>query len=124
MRTAKITLNNKEYLLCFSTRVIRSCAERYGSVDGIDAALSEGDQLKKLDESIWLLSAMLDGGARYAKLNGIDNPPAPTFDDLYDICDISDFSNLKSKIQETITNGKEASVNIEASKNVIATPTA
>jgi hypothetical protein len=123
MRTTTVKINGKEYLLCFSTRVIRACSERYGDMNGINTALSEGNQLKALDEALWLLATMIDAGARYAKINGIDNPPAPTLEDLYDICDISDFANLREIIQATITDGMKASVSIEAPKNAKTTPT-
>ena len=33
MRTAKIEINKKEYLLCFSARVMRDCSERYGNAE-------------------------------------------------------------------------------------------
>lgn len=123
MRTAKIKLNGNEYLMCFSTRVVRVCTERYGDIDKIGEVLKDAEPLKALDEALWLLSTMLDGGARYAKLNNIENPTAPTFDELYDICDMSDLVGLKEKIQETITGGSKPSVAIESQKNAVATPT-
>ena len=124
MRTATIKLNGKEYLMCFSTRVVRACTERYGDINKIGEALKDAEPLKALDESLWMLSAMMDGGARYAKLNNIENPTAPTLDELYDICDMSDLADLKIKIQETITDGAKPSVAIESQKNAVATPTA
>ena len=36
MRTAKISIDGREYLLCFSARVMRACTERYGGVESID----------------------------------------------------------------------------------------
>ena len=36
--------------------------------------LSEGG-VKGFDEALWLLSEMMAAGDRYAKLNGLDNPP-------------------------------------------------
>ena len=63
----------------------------------------------------------MDGGARYAKLNDIDNPPALTADELLDVLDISDFGRLKDKIAETITNGKSVNVEAEPPKNAKTT---
>ena len=71
MRTAKIEINKKEYLLCFSARVMRDCSERYGNAENIGKALTEGTEVQKMDESFWLLSAMMDAGAKYAKVEGI-----------------------------------------------------
>ena len=64
MRTATIDICGREYLLCFSARVVRAVTERYGGMEHIDEALSTEDPVKALDESVWLLAAMMDGGAR------------------------------------------------------------
>lgn len=124
MRTATITIGGKEHLLCFSARVVRACTERYGGVEHIDTALSDNEPVKALDEAVWLLAAMMDGGARYARLNEIPNAPALTADELLDVLDIGDFAKMRDKIAETITNGKETHVEAEPSKNAETTPAA
>lgn len=121
MRTARIEIEGREHLLCFSTRVVRAVTERYGGVEAIDGALSGSEPVRALDEAVWLLATMMDGGARYAKLNDIDNPPALTADELLDVLDISDFGRLKDKIAETITNGKSVNVEAEPPKNAKTT---
>lgn len=121
MRTARIEIEGREHLLCFSARVVRAVTERYGGVEAIDGALSGSEPVRALDEAVWLLATMMDGGARYAKLNDIDNPPALTADELLDVLDISDFGRLKAKIAETITNGKSVNVEAEPPKNAKTT---
>lgn len=121
MRTARIEIEGREHLLCFSARVVRAVTERYGGVEAIDGALSGSEPVRALDEAVWLLATMMDGGARYAKLNEIDNPPALTADELLDVLDISDFGRLKDKIAETITNGKSVNVEAEPPKNAKTT---
>lgn len=121
MRTARIEIEGREHLLCFSARVVRAVTERYGGVEAIDGALSGSEPVRALDEAVWLLATMMDGGARYAKLNEIDNPPALTADELLDVLDLSDFSRLKNKIAETITNGKSVNVEAEPPKNAKTT---
>lgn len=121
MRTARIEIEGREHLLCFSARVVRAVTERYGGVEAIDGALSGSEPVRALDEAVWLLATMMDGGARYAKLNNIDNPPALTADELLDVLDISDFGRLKDKIAETITNGKSVNVEAEPPKNAKTT---
>lgn len=113
MRTGKIEINKKEYLLCFSARVIRACSKRYGAVDKIWEALSEGEEPEQLDESFWLLSTMMDAGARYAKLEGIENPEPLSFDNLYDLSDLLDLSAAKERIFETIAEGNKREVEVE-----------
>lgn len=121
MRTARIEIEGREHLLCFSARVVRAVTERYGGVEAIDGALSGSEPVRALDEAVWLLATMMDGGARYAKLNDIDTPPALTADELLDVLDISDFGRLKDKIAETITNGKSVNVEAEPPKNAKTT---
>ncbi len=121
MRTARIEIEGREHLLCFSARVVRAVTERYGGVEAIDGALSGSEPVRALDEAVWLLATMMDGGARYAKLNDIDNSPALTADELLDVLDISDFGRLKDKIAETITNGKSVNVEAEPPKNAKTT---
>ena len=129
MRTAKIDICGKEYLFCFSARVVRAVTERYGGMEHLDDALSgkagtdaDPNAAKALDEAVWLLATMMDGGARYAKHNGLDNPPALTAEDLLDVLEISDFARLREKIAETITNGKEPHVEADPPKNAETTP--
>ena len=125
MRTAKITIGGQEHLLCFSARAVRACTERYGGVEHIDDALTAKDGLVgALDEAVWLLATMMDAGDRYAKLNGIPNPPALTAEDLLDMMDMEDFAGLKDKIVETITNGQQKNVEAEPPKNAETTPAA
>lgn len=124
MRTAKISIDGRERLLCFSTRVMRACTERYGGVEKIDDVLSPNDPARALDETIWLMAAMMDAGARYARLNGLDNPEPLSFDDLYDATGIDDLTGLKGKIAETITNGRTPTLDAVPPKNGAATPDA
>ena len=105
MRTAKIDIDGKSYLLCFSGRVIRNVSERFGGVQEMYTALGDYDQVKSLDAAVWVLSQMIQAGDRYAGLNGLDNPGSLTFDQLYDLFDIQDFVGLYGKIKETITSG-------------------
>lgn len=124
MRTASIEIGGKAHLLCFSARVVRAVTERYGGMEHIDAALSADDPLKALDEAVWLLATMMDGGARYARLNEIPNAPALTANELLDVLDIGDFAKMRAKIAETITNGKETHVEADPGKNAETTPAA
>lgn len=121
MRTGAISINGKKHALCFSLRVVRSCVERYGSASGLYDALSSDDELKALNESMWVLAEMMKAGDRYAKANGEDNPAPLSFDDLYDLCDIGDFVNLRASIIQTVNNGRSTNVEVESSPNAEAT---
>ena len=54
---------------------------------------------------------------RYARLNGIENPEPLSYEDLYDSLDIGDFTRLRQKIQETIVNGNQRTVDAVPGKN-------
>lgn len=124
MRTASIEIGGKAHLLCFSARVVRAVTERYGGVERIDTALSADDPLKALDEAVWLLSTMMDGGARYAKLNGLETAPPLTADELLDVMDLNDFGQLRTKITEAVVSGRETHVEADPGKNAETTPAA
>ena len=124
MRTASIEIGGKAHLLCFSARGVRAVTERYGGVERIDTALSADDPLKALDEAVWLLSTMMDGGARYAKLNGLETAPPLTADELLDVMDLSDFGQLRTKITEAVVSGRETHVEADPGKNAETTPAA
>nr|DAZ48363.1 MAG TPA: tail assembly chaperone protein [Caudoviricetes sp.] len=124
MRTASIEIGGKAHLLCFSARVVRAVTERYGGVEHIDTALSAGDPLKALDEAVWLLATMMDGGARYAKINGLETAPPLTADELLDVMDLNDFGQLRTKITEAVVSGRETHVEADPGKNAETTPAA
>ena len=124
MRTASIEIGGKAHLLCFSARVVRAVTERYGGVEHIDTALSAGDPLKALDEAVWLLSTMMEGGARYAKINGLETAPPLTADELLDVMDLNDFGQLRTKITEAVVSGRETHVEADPGKNAETTPAA
>ena len=56
-----ITIAGREYPLRFTLRVVKACTERYGSLEGLFDTTQQKDGLQALDESLWLLEAMLDG---------------------------------------------------------------
>lgn len=122
MRTARIEMAGKERLLCFSTGVVETVCEKYGDTDKLFEALEKGSQLSRLRTVIWLLAQLMEGGARYAKLRGIPNPPPLSEEDIRDLCDLSELANLRAKIMETITNGSERQVEADPPKNAEATP--
>lgn len=128
MRTAKMSVDGREYLLCFSGRVIRNVTEKFGSLPAMYEAFSQEEQEKSLDAAVWVLSQMIQAGDRYAKLNGLENPGMLSFDDLYDLFDINDFTGIYSKIKETIRSGKQQTVTAVQDtsgggrKNAAATP--
>lgn len=117
MRTGHITINGEKHLLCFSLYVVRECTERYGSVEGFYEALSSDDTVKALEEAVWGLSTMMEAGAKYAEFNKQKNPRPLSTDELFAVCDVSDFAAIRASIADTVLNGQKTSVEAESSKN-------
>ena len=121
MRSGTISIDGKRHVLCFSVRVVRNCAERYGELSGLYAALSAENQVQALDESLWILSEMMKAGAKYAAEHGLENAEPMSVDDLYDSCGFDDLAGIRASIMLTINNGKRTNVEAEASPNAEAT---
>ena len=113
MRTGKITINNKQYTLCFSARVIRNCAEKFGGMDKIDEVMNANDETEAFDSAIWLLNQLMQAGEKYCKANGMDTEKTPNIDEMLDLMGIDDFKNMKKSIAESISNGTERNLEIE-----------
>nr|DAU25779.1 MAG TPA: tail assembly chaperone protein [Caudoviricetes sp.] len=116
MKTGEITLNGKRFFLCFSVRVMRACTERYGNLEKISQALTAGTEAQRLDESIWLLCQMLDGGNRYAKLEGLENPEPYGLEDLYDVIGVDDLAQLNTQMMAAIQLGVSREVETQEEK--------
>lgn len=121
MRSGRIKIDGTEHVLCFSVRVVRNCTERYGEVNGLYQALTDENQVRSLDESLWILSQMMEAGAKYAKEKGMPNAAPLTVDQLYDTCDFSDLAGIRSAVMLTISSGKKTNVEAEHSPNAEAT---
>lgn len=122
MRTGSIVINKVEYPLCYSTRVLRACAERYGTTAGVVKALTEKDQVTNFNETIWLLNLFMDAGRRYQLLEGIsDTPEVPSTDMLLDMTGIDDLGTIRSQLMATMLAGTETSIEVEKGKNAETT---
>lgn len=121
MRTATVSLDGAERILCFSTGVMEDVYEVYGGLDGFFDALNgkNGNTIKAI---IWALDKMMDAGARYARRKGIEAAPPLTADDIREVCDLSDFSGLQAAVMNTLTAGSERQVEAEPPKNEATTP--
>lgn len=113
MRTADVTINGKRHVLCCNLRFVRSASERYGSMRGMYDALETADDVKALDEAVWVVAQMMAAGSRYAAEMGMENEAPLTAEELLDLCDLSDFRALRNAIIRTMTAGKSRNVEIE-----------
>ena len=108
MRTGRVKINDKEYTICLSTRVLMGLEEKGLSLDGVFA-----DSTKQLTNVFTLLSLMMDAGKRWAEMNGEDAPTPPTLDELMDSTSVDQYQDFLAGITSTLA---------ESGRNVEATP--
>ena len=73
-----------------------------------------------LENSLWLLSEMLDAGRRYARRAWEREEEAVSYDDLLDLYGLDDVDTLGQALKETVISGSKREVVTEA-KNADAT---
>lgn len=121
MKTATVSLDGEERLLCFSTGVMEDVYSEYGGLQEFFDAMS-GKNDNPIRAIIWALDKMMDAGARYARRKGIPAAAPLTADELRDVCDLSDLAGLQQAVLSTITAGSAREVEAEPPKNGTATP--
>ena len=120
MRTAKAKIHGKEYLICFSTRVLMALEEREGD---ISAGLEKIMKTQKVSDVFWLLAQMIDAGDRYAKIEGIDNPGTISYDELVDTLGVDEYQDVFGAIAEAVQKGTKPDVQTKPVKNAKTTRT-
>lgn len=121
MRTAKAKIHGKEYLICFSTRVLMALEERDGDSS---AGLEKIMKTQKVSDVFWLLAQMIDAGDRYAKIEGIDNPGTISYDELVDTLGVDEYQDVFGAITEAVQKGTKPEVQTKPAKNAKTTPAA
>ena len=116
MRCKTVTLAGIEYPLRFTLRAVKACGEKYGSLEGMFAAIQGkcGDTVGVVDDCLWLLNLMLDAGYRYNLANGQSVLEPPPEDLLLDTLDLAE---MQGAILGAIAGDSERTVEAEAPKN-------
>ena len=119
MRVGKVTINNQEFPVVFSTAVAIAVGERTGKTagEGLGEILAGG----KLSDLFWLLSRMIKAGAAYKEINGEPHPEPLSYETLTDLVGIDDYKTVFADMTEAATGGIRPEVIVEGeSKNAIA----
>lgn len=120
MKTSKITLNGREYPLCFSTWAIKQLCAKFGSMQGMSEAMKSGatDTAGTLDSTMYILQVLIDAGVRYVAISD-GTPPvaAPSMDELEVICGMDDLSQVQRAIADVIRSDSKTTVNVAPEKN-------
>jgi hypothetical protein len=106
MRTTTIELKGKEYILCLSLKGIANLSARYGGSEKASEAMAKPD----ICDAIIILAEMMNCGARYAKLNGMENPEPLSEEMVGYGLDMADFAPMMAKIDETVRLSMEREV--------------
>lgn len=113
MRTGKATIKEKEYLTCFSTRVLIDIEDKYGdSTEGLKGIMER----EKVSEIFWLLSRLIDAGNRYAEMEGIENPGTLSEAQLIDSVGVDEYDAIFKDVVSTITSGMKQTIQTKPTK--------
>ena len=84
MKIVEIEALGEKRLMCCNLRTMKAITQKFGGSAEMREKLSGANVDDTLDTAIWLISAMMDGGYRYAQKNGVPCAPPPTEDELLD----------------------------------------
>ena|GEM_PF-2192542 len=121
-RIAKVTVAGKEYPLNASVRAIEIFDERYDGVENIQKAIRGGDgdeQIrtgKVLAEVCFILSVLMEQGARYTKLQSGEEITVPPYDDLCVLVQASDLGAMQVSIYAAMNGGMGTTLEVESTE--------
>ena len=129
-----IKIAGRSYPMSFSLGASKKIIQRYGSSQKMNAALKEeGDESKKIDMVVWILSLLIAQGCAYKNYFEKDIPApedAPVIDGkwvpvdqnvLEYAIDIAEIEEVTKKIEECIGGGSKKNVEVKPGKNAKAT---
>lgn len=114
MRTSKLTINGKEYLLCMSNRVLVDLEAKGKSLENFLT-----DDGKTITNICWLVRRMSEAGRAYAALAGLGEYQAITEDEILDSSGSDDYDAYMKAIIEAASG--ERKVDAEPPKNAEVT---
>jgi len=114
MKVVEIEALGEKRLMCCNLRTMKQITKKFGGSAGMRKKLSGAKVDETLDTTVWLISAMLDGGYRYAQKNGIPCATPPTEDELLDSFGLDDLMDLQRKAMEAMQASSEPDVKAEA----------
>ena len=118
MRTGKITISGKEYLTCFSTRVLMALEDRGRSADAeLQRIMEDG----RITDVFWLLEHLIDAGNRYAELEGSDNPGKLTLDEIVDRVGVDEYQTMFKAVTDAVAKGNKPTVAVKTTKKNVKT---
>ena len=127
---SKLTLFGQEYQLAYTVAAQAMIAQRFGGIEEIDGALTEGDAVGIMDNICFMTSAMMLGAENRERVRcmalGLEytGQKSIKYEHLLDAFQPSDVKAAATAIMEAIREGSTATVELkeEKGKNADATP--
>ena len=111
MRTSKLKIGDKEYLLCMSNRVLVDLEEKGKSLETFLT-----DDQKTVSNICWLVRRMSEAGRAYAALAGLGDYPAISEEQILDASGSDDYEEYMRAVIEAASG--ERKIDAEPPKNV------
>lgn len=112
-RTVTIRLNGKAHTLCYTVRTVRAVTEKFGSPEKMDEVITQSPSaIERTESLIFVLHALILSGARFCILNGIDNPPPLSIDEVRAMYPLLNGNAVYELIKTVISAGSALSVDI------------
>ena len=111
MKKGYVKILGEAHPLCFSLSAVEEICERFGSVDAMSDALTNGSQLETLKAASDVLDILIRAGRRYAKQVGEPLPPEIKCS-VADVIDATD-SNAISAIFSVMSDDTEREVEVK-----------
>lgn len=122
MKVTYIELAGEKHPLCFSLSAVEELSDKFGDLDKMAAAITDGkNSVKKLKAVDTVLRVLLDAGRRYCAAAGIEMPEKPLGCRPADVIDITDPSAVEA-IFTTLKNDTERTLEAKPLKNAEPTP--
>lgn len=110
MRTSKLVINGKEYLLCMSNRVLVDLEQK-----GVSLEAFLTDNNKTITNICWLLRRMSEAGRAYAAMAGLGDYKAIDENELLDASGSDDYDAYMEAIIQAANGDRH--VEAEPPKN-------
>lgn len=106
-RITEIEIAGTKYPLNFSVKASKEISARYGDLENIDKAFVD------LDETIWLLSTLIEQGVIYKKMVENEEVKGISIDELEVVVGFYEIATVQAAVMGAITAGTAREVETE-----------
>ncbi len=122
MKTSRIEIEGREYLLCCPIVTMKELSEHFGGLEKIDKVMNSGDLSVVVDECTWILSAFMRAGERYAEQNNLEYNKALSVEQLQELCDMATLFDIRENIFDVLSASSKQEIELEPEKGQDTAP--